>query len=226
MAQPNAGVYALTHRTLGKIYIGSSHDFKRRRHQWWQTMNHDPQDLPPVMRSITTSREDWVFSVVWDGTNATPEQLKQVELEVVDALRHRAPGRLLNVLPVVRPDTAGLTAGGRTQSVKAWSRETGVNSVTIATRYQQLGWTPEQAVGLLPPPVRDYTTSALDHAFASARVLILDGNVPLTRRQAAARLNCRVETLTTRLQKYQIANGQARVQLSELLEKSKKYRRN
>jgi len=222
-----AGVYALTHKTTGKLYVGSTKNFKKRRERWWQTMNRNPQNLPPLMRIITQSRHDWEFKVVIPLVDPTSEQLELVEQQVVDALRQQAPARLLNLLPVARPDTAGLTAGNQTKSLNQWSRDTGIPRATIATRYQQLGWTPEQAVGLHPPPVRDYTTEHLDATFARSKVLILDGNVPLTQRQAAVRLGCRQDTLSIRLMNYRASNGtQASVQLSELLEKSKKYRKN
>jgi hypothetical protein len=224
MTTPKAGVYALVHRATGRIYIGSSLNLKERRKSWWARMNQDRQNLPPSIRDLTAAREDWDFVVLWDGTGQPSALLQLRENEAVAHLRQRDPARCLNTLPVQRADNAGFTAGGRTMSFNAWSRETGIARATIAMRAQQLGWTPEQAVGIDPPPVRDHTAEHFDHSISVARVVVYDGDTPMTRRRAAERLGCKLDTLTRRLLKYQIPDGQARVQLRDLQALSDRWR--
>lgn len=50
----------------------------------------------------------------------------------------------------------------------------------------------------------------------TSRVLVVEGKQPLTRREAAARLGCAVETLKKRLRSYRVPGQQVRVHLYEL----------
>lgn len=59
--------------------------------------------------------------------------------------------------PPMAPPQRTITAAGRAQSIRAWSRESGVAHNTIAHRIDYLGWTPEQAVGLEPGPTKAKT---------------------------------------------------------------------
>ena len=191
-------------------------------------MDNAPSYLPMSIRSITKTHHDWDFKLLIDGTGFNSDQLALHEKQVVDELKRRAPARVLNMLPVYRPSAAltAVTAGGRTQTLSAWSRETGIPRSNIRRHLNQ-GCTAEQAVGMQPTPPHAHSADNLDRAFAATRVLILDGATPLTRRQAALRLGCAIETLNNRMTKYRGPEGvQVTIQLSELLEKSKKYRRN
>jgi hypothetical protein len=66
-------------------------------------------------------------------------------------------------------------------------------------------------IGLAPPPL----APAVDFT-AISNVLIIDGNHPLTRREAALRLGCKLETLNKRLRKYRVTGRQVRVRFYDL----------
>jgi hypothetical protein len=229
--KPTRGVYALTHIATGKVYIGSSVNFKRRRERWWLRMNKDPQNLPPEIRALTASREDWKFSILWDGTGATPAQLEAAERRGVELMLAKAPSRLLNDLAVHRPDAAGFTAGDKTMSLNAWSKVTGIPRATIAAR-KSYGWTPEQCVGLAARPYRDYPAGGLlgvnrQHSLSMMATAIRgdDGECMLIG-EAAAELGCRYETLARRLAARRARQGSGgEITLAELRALSDKYRR-
>lgn len=52
----------------------------------------------------------------------------------------------------VPPPERKLTAGGKTMTLKQWSKYCGVRKNTLRSRLDSLGWSPEQAVGIDPPP--------------------------------------------------------------------------
>lgn len=116
----------------------------------------------------------------------------------------------LRAYHVVTARGSGLTVAGRTQSLRAWARETGIPHQTVCYRFRQ-GWPPEAIIGRAPPPSPPQTDFR-----ALSKVLILDGRRPITRREAAARLGCKPETLAKCLRKYQVDGTQVLILLSEL----------
>jgi hypothetical protein len=230
MKNPARGVYALTHIATGMIYVGSSMNFRRRWKERRQRMNTNQHQLPPEIRVLTASREDWKFSILWDGTGATPAQLEAAERRGVELVRAKAPSRLLNILAVQRPDAVGFTAGDKTMSLNAWSKVTGIPRATIAAR-KNYGWTPEQCVGLAARPYRDYPAGGLlgvnrQHSLSMMATAIRgdDGEYMLIG-EAAAELGCRYETLARRLAARRARQGGEEITLAELRALSDKYRR-
>jgi hypothetical protein len=212
------GVYALRHRATGKIYVGSSVHLRERKHKWWNHLNTKHPLLPRPILELASSRHDWEFVVLWTGSAASEELLSK-EREALDAVRRRAPEKCLNSISPTRLDVHYITCQGRTQSLRAWAHETSVPRSTIAFRVAK-GWPPDQALGFEAPPIRDYqATPAL-----AAKVVVYDEGVALSQSQAAARLQCGAKTLSKRLQRYQQAGDQARVQLKDLIALSQKHR--
>lgn len=224
---PAKGVYALTHIQTKSIYIGSSINLAHRRQRWWQTMKRNPQNLQPNIRALSCNPRDWTFTILWDGTNATSEELEAQERRAVVLLWAKRSSCLLNIIPVQRSDNlSGFTAGGRTMSINAWSRLTGIPRATIALRIQRLGWPPEQCVGLVERPPRDYKLSvSREQALGMMGTIIFDdsGN-PMLISEAAVVLGCRSDTLARRLANRRGGrNDRGSITLAELRAGSEKY---
>lgn len=219
----SSGIYALRHKATGQVYIGSSRDLVSRRGSWWHNLNSRSPQLSTRILDLTTSRHDWEFKVLWEGV-AEPDELLRRERAAIDRVRTVAPARCLNVASPTRLDVNYVTANGKTQSLRAWQHETGVPRSTIAFRLGR-GWTPEQALGFEGAPYRDRTAEHQIAAVEAAKVLVVDGGKVIPRREAAERIGCSTETLTKRLRRFQSPTGQARVQLSDLIARSEKYRR-
>jgi hypothetical protein len=220
-----SGIYALHHRASGKLYIGSTRNFANRRSKWWAIMNRNPQDLPPEIRDLTKDREDWGFEILH---RCAISLLLEHEISAIDYLRQRAPERLLNRLAVQRPDQAGLSVGGQIHSLNAWSRLTGVPRATISHRLRH-GWSPEEAVGLVPHAPRDQIAEAgvaahrgwaLSHM---ASTIIGPDGLSMTVAEAARQLGCSSGTLSERLRRRR-ERGVDVVYFSELLAGSQQHR--
>ncbi len=211
----SSGVYALRHLQTGSVYIGSSVDLPERRKQWWRKLNH-PQSLPLRLRSITKSRYDWEFVVLWSRPGLTEADLERAEQAALTQAMATAPHRVLNALSAMRRFDRELEVDGKFNSLRGWEAATGVPKTTIQARISS-GWTPAQAVGLTPPP------ETVHHN--AKKVAVYDGGLELTQREAARRLGCEVKTLAARLQRYRVPGGVGTVQLAELQALSAKYRR-
>jgi len=159
---------------------------------------------------LSSDADDWDFHILYEIPVADPEVLLQYEHYAVEYLRQTAPNRCLNWYPATRLDVNLLTVGARTQSLRAWMRETGIARSTLAFRFHQ-GWPPEAIIGRAPPP-----TAALVDFTTTSNVLVVAGKRVLTRREAAAQLGCKPETLTKRLRKYRVPGQQVRIRLYEL----------
>jgi hypothetical protein len=222
------GVYTLVHIATKSIYVGSSINMPGRRKRWWSNMRANPQNLPPNIRALSCNRRDWAFSVLWDGTNATSEQLEAQERRAVELMAVKAPARLLNAIAVYRPDNVGFTAGERTMSLNAWSQITGTPRATISARIKY-GWTPEECVGLVEHPPRDYHSVVdRDRAISMmATTIVADDGTFMLIGEAAAALGCRYDTLARRLANRRAGNGglNPSVTLAELRALSQQYRR-
>lgn len=149
--------------------------------------------------------------------------LEHAEEAAVTHARLRAFAKVLNEMPVQRVDTAGYTADGRAQSLNAWSRETGIPRATISVRIK-LGWPPEQAVGLVSRPLRDYHEQHRGNSLDFSSVIVVDGDRPLTQPEAANILGCTVKSLQRRLVRFRLADRQATVQLAHLRHLTEKHR--
>lgn len=220
----HAGIYALRHRPTGKLYVGSSKDLANRRGKWWRELNTRSPTLPFRITELAGDRRDWDFIVLWSG-EATPARLLEREQQALQRVQNVAPERCLNSVSATRSDVVLITAMGEARSLRAWAARTGVPKSTISYRLR-IGWTPEQAVGVAPPPNRDRTEEHAMSAATVSKVLVMDENgVVLSRREAAVVLECSKHTLVERLRRYQLPEGQARVQLADLMSRSQKYRR-
>lgn len=224
MHNPNSGVYALRHKPSGHVYFGSTTNFKSRRKKWWATLAKDPQNLSPSFKRLFPyTRSDWEFILVKDGTGMTTADLVEAEAQAIVHARQRAITKVLNEVPVQRPDLAGFTAAGRTQPLNAWARETGIPRATITARMRS-GWTPEEVVGLAERAPRDHRTEHQSASINFSRVVVVDGERPLLQWEAANLLGCSVKSLQKRLVRYRTSDSQTTVQLAHLQHLTTKYR--
>jgi len=117
-----------------------------------------------------------------------------------------------------------ITIDDITLSARGWSTKTGVPRATIEARIYA-GWPPEQAVGLVPRPPRDYPATMKRSGLWRSTVIVMDTTEMLSQPEAARRLGCTTRSLQRRLKKYRILGRQSAVQISVLEELTKRWRK-
>lgn len=193
---PHPCIYALRHRPTGKVYIGSTNYLLVRMRNWKQAF----RDGRAAHLAAVGPFDEWEPHVLQELPGATPSELARAEAEVLVRAVRKAPAKIVNKQLVARrPDAPGLEVGGRVRLLAEWERETGVSRGTVRSRLR-LGWTPEQAVGLAPPPLRDQEREQRERAIAMMETKIVGDNGEfLTLGEAAEHLGVGKESLCSRL---------------------------
>lgn len=151
----------------------------------------------------------------------TVSEIHAAEQRAILHIAATAPERLLNASVVGRRDS--LTAFGKTKSLREWASEKGIARTTIRHRLGT-GCSPEDALEPQTATRLSTDTESVALAVQTSRVLIMDGDVPMTKSTAATRLGCTKETLSKRVSRYQREDGQqARIQISDLEPGSRAY---
>lgn len=102
------GIYALTNRLTGQIYIGKSNDLRRRYQEWRATFVSGLGHKNPILRAAVTDPGDWAFYVVEELPQASELDLLEREAAAMrTALKNNPANIVLNVmLPTVIGGTA------------------------------------------------------------------------------------------------------------------------
>lgn len=115
----NPGIYALSNRVTGQIYIGKSVNLHRRYAEWKGVFTTGLGAKNPKIQEVlnTSRRQDWDFVVLDDLPGASSSDLELAERRAIRGANKRDPDRVLNgLVPDAKtPEAVGTARPGASE---------------------------------------------------------------------------------------------------------------
>lgn len=127
-----AGLYYLTNKKTGQVYVGKSNDFKRRYFEWKNMLStgygHRGKGVIDAIQS-DPDMDNWFFVIAKEMPGATNEELVKAEAEEIARLGAKIPGKVMNGTGLTH-HTNAIKSGG----VSILTEDGGVVGVKVAAR--------------------------------------------------------------------------------------------